>query len=69
MKIKIKLFLSMVEKNKIEIRQIDDKYQMKFDNEYYTLTEQNVNFNDDNTIKKIRHRKYMRFIREKNKLN
>ena len=55
-------------KNKIEIRQIDDKYKMKFDNGFSTLTEQNINFNDDKLIKKIRHRKYMRHNREKNKL-
>lgn len=56
-------------KNKIEIRQIDDKYKMKFDNDFSTLTEQNININDEKTIKKIRHRKYMRHIREKNKLD
>ncbi len=55
-------------KNKIEIRQIDDKYKMKFDGEFSTLTEQNINLNNEKTIKKIRHRKYMRHIREKNKL-
>jgi hypothetical protein len=55
-------------KNKIEIRQINDKYKMKFDGEFSTLTEQNINLNDEKTIKKIRHRKYMRHIREKNKL-
>lgn len=55
-------------KKKIEIRQIDNKYKMKFDNDYSTLTEQNVNLNDEKTIKKIRHRKYMRHNREKNKL-
>lgn len=56
-------------KNKIEIRQIDEKYKMKFDGEFSTLTEQNINLNDEKTIKKIRHRKYMRHIREKNKLD
>lgn len=56
-------------KNKIEIRQIDDKYKMKFDGEFSTLTEQNINLNDEKVIKKIRHRKYMRHIREKNKLD
>ena len=56
-------------KNKIEIRQIDDKYKMKFDGEFSTLTEQNINLNDEKTIKKIRHRKYMRHNREKNKLD
>ena len=55
-------------KNKIEIRQIDDKFKMKFDNVFSTLTEQNINLNDDKLIKKIRHRKYMRHNREKNKL-
>ena len=55
-------------KNKIEIRQIDNKYKMKFDNVFSTLTEQNINLNDDKLIKKIRHRKYMRHNREKNKL-
>ena len=55
-------------KNKIEIRQIDDKYKMKFDNVFSTLTEQNINLNDDKLIKKIRHRKYMRHNREKNRL-
>lgn len=55
-------------KNKIEIRQIDDMYKMKFDSDFSTLTEQNINFNDEKLIKKIRHRKYMRHIREKNKL-
>lgn len=55
-------------KNKTEIRQIDDKYKMKFDNGFSTLTEQNINFNDEKLIKKIRHRKYMRHNREKNKL-
>jgi len=34
-------------KNKIEIRQIDDKYKMKFDGEFSTLTEQNINLNDE----------------------
>lgn len=56
-------------KNKIEIRQIDEKYKMKFDGVFSTLTEQNINLNDEKTIKKIRHRKYMRHIREKNKLD
>lgn len=56
-------------KNKIEIRQIDEKYKMKFDGEFSTLTEQNINLNDEKAIKKIRHRKYMRHIREKNKLD
>lgn len=55
-------------KNKIEIRQIDDKYKMKFDNIFSTLTEQNINLNDEKLIKKIRHRKYMRHNRDKNKL-
>ena len=54
-------------KNSIEIIQIDDKYKMKFDNDFNTLTEQNINFNDEKLIKKIRHRKYMRHNRDKNK--
>ena len=62
------VFIGGGKKSKIEIKQIDDKYKMKFDNEYSTLTEQNVNLNDEKTIKKIRHRKYMRHNREKNKL-
>jgi len=41
---------------------------MKFDNVFSTLTEQNINLNDDKLIKKIRHKKYMRHNREKNKL-
>ena len=55
-------------KNKIEIRQIDDKYKMNFDNGFSTSTEQNIDLNDDKLIKKIRHRKYMRHNGEKNKL-
>jgi hypothetical protein len=42
---------------------------MKFNGEFSTLTEQYVNLNDEKAIKKIRHRKYMRHIREKNKLD
>lgn len=54
-------------KNKIEIRQIDDKFKMKFDNDFSTITEQNVNFDNEKEIKKIRHRKYMRHNREQKK--
>lgn len=62
------IYIGGGKKSKIEIRQIDDKYKMKFDNVFSTLTEQNINLNDDKLIKKIRHRKYMRHNREKNRL-
>jgi len=39
-------------KNKIEIRQINNKYKMNFDGDFSTLTEQNINLNDKKMIKK-----------------
>jgi len=62
------IFIGGNRKNKLEIKLIDNMYKMNFGNDYSTLTEQNINLNDEKIIKKIRHRKYMRNIREKNKL-
>ena len=62
------VFVGGGKKNSFEIRKIDSKYKMKFDNVFSTLTEQNIDFKDDAKIKKIRHKKYMRRSREKNKL-
>ena len=62
------VFVGGGKKNSIEIRKIDDKYKMKFDNGFSTITEQNIDLKDDVKIKKIRHKKYMRHNREKNKL-
>lgn len=57
-------------KGKIEIREFDGikKIKDKFNEDYSTLTEQNININDDNAIKKMKHRKYMRYDREQKKL-
>ena len=50
---------------KIEIKKINDIYKMKFNDDYSTLTDQNINLNNNKLIKKIRHRKYMRHNRIK----
>ncbi len=62
------VFVGGGKKNSIEIRKIDDKYKMKFENGFSTITEQNIDLKDDAKIKKIRHKKYMRHNREKSKL-
>jgi len=57
-------------KGKTEIREFNGikKLKEKFNEDYSTLTEQNINLNDDAAIKKMKHRKYMRHIREQKKL-
>lgn len=57
-------------KGKIEIRDFDGikKLKDKFNDDYSTLTEQNINLNDDEAIKKMKHRKYMRHNRVQKKL-
>lgn len=57
-------------KGKIEIRDFDGikKIKEKFNEDYSTLTEQNINLNDDDAIQKMKHRKYMRHNREQKKL-
>lgn len=56
-------------KGKIEIREINGikKIKDKFNDDYSTLTEQNIDLNNEDGIKKMKHRKYMRHIREQKK--
>ena len=61
----VKIYCGYIYNKISSFRQINEKYKMKFDGEFSTLTEQNINLNDKKSIKKIRHIKY---IREKNKL-
>lgn len=55
-------------KGKIEIKEFDGIKKLKFNDDYSTLTEQNIDLNDDTVIKKMKHRKYMRHSREQKKL-
>ena len=55
-------------KGKIEIKEFDGIKKLKFNDDYSTLTEQNIDLNDDTVIKKMKHRKYMRHCREQKKL-
>lgn len=55
-------------KGKIEIKEFDGIKKLKFNDDYSTLTEQNIDLNDVTVIKKMKHRKYMRHIREQKKL-
>ena len=56
-------------KGKIEIIDINGELKMKINDEFTTLTEQNIDLKNDALIKKTKHRKYMRQSRKNNKLN
>lgn len=55
-------------KGKIEIREIGGKKKINFNDDYSTLTEQNIDLKNDDAIKKMKHRKYMRRNREQKRI-
>lgn len=56
-------------KGKIEVFDINGELKMKINDDFSTLTEQNIDLKNEALIKKTKHRKYMRHNREQKKLN
>ena len=52
---------------KIEVNNVDNKFKMLIGGEFTTLTEQDIDIDDETIIKRIHNRKYMRYYRKNKK--